>query len=43
MRYAIAAVSLIIALAVSPAAFAGKGWGSAANGNGYYHMSNDGG
>jgi hypothetical protein len=34
----------MIALAsFGPAAFAGKGWGSAANGNGYYHMSNDGG
>jgi hypothetical protein len=41
MRYTIAAVGLMIALAFGPAAFAGKDWGDAANGNGYYHVSND--
>jgi hypothetical protein len=39
MRYTIAAVGLMIALAFGPAAFAGKDWGDAANGNGYYHVS----
>jgi hypothetical protein len=44
MRYAIAAVGLMIALAAfGQAAVAGSGWGDASNGNGYYHESNDGG
>jgi hypothetical protein len=43
MRYAIAAVGLMVALAFVQAAVAGTGWGTAANGNGYYHESNNGG
>lgn len=44
MRYAIAAIGLMVALAFGQAAVAaGNGWGNAANGHGYYHESNDGG
>jgi hypothetical protein len=43
MRYAIAAVGLMVALAFGPAAFAGNGWANASNANGYYHTSNDSG
>jgi hypothetical protein len=39
MRYAIA-LGLALTLAFGQVAFAGTGWGTADNGNGYYHESN---
>ena len=42
MRYFIAAVGLVFALAFGQAAMAaGNGWGTASNGYGYYHESNN--
>ena len=40
MRYHIAAAALALGMAFAPAAFAGNGWGTAENGNGFYHESN---
>jgi glucan-binding YG repeat protein len=40
MRYYIAAAALVFALGTGQAAFAGTGWGTQENGNGYYHESN---
>jgi hypothetical protein len=34
---------LALTLTFGQVAFAGTGWGDAANGDGYYHESNDGG
>jgi hypothetical protein len=44
MRYAIALgmACLALTLTFGQVAFAGTGWGDAANGDGYYHESNDG-
>jgi glucan-binding YG repeat protein len=40
MRYYIAAAALALGMAFGPVAFAGTGWGTQDNGNGYYHESN---
>ena len=41
MRYFMTAVGLAFALLVSQVAMAADGWGTASNGYGYYHQSNN--
>jgi hypothetical protein len=41
MRYFVMALGLAFALTAGQAAVAADGWGSAQNGYGYYHQSNN--
>lgn len=42
MRFSVAAVALVLALAFGSTAFAAdNGWGNAQNGYGYYHEANN--